>query len=119
MKKAIEIQQENLNKLIRLMKENPELRVIPMVDQEVVNSDDYCYWAASFGEPRIDYIWGDDERIYFKDDEEDLIEKKRDSMVDEEEFKNFTDEEFDKYAEDYVENLEWEKIITLNIELPL
>lgn len=33
MKKAIEIQQENLNKLIRLMKENPELRVIPMVDR--------------------------------------------------------------------------------------
>ena len=63
------------------MKENPELRVVPMVDQQVVDSDDYCYWMGSFGEPRIDYIWSDDERIYFMDyDFDDVVEKKIDNM---------------------------------------
>lgn len=32
-----------MKKVIEIQQENPELRVIPMVDQEIVNSDDYCY----------------------------------------------------------------------------
>lgn len=116
MEKKIEKQRNNVKNLMKLIKEKPKLRIVPMVDSEIVG-DDYSYWAGSFGDARLEEIWVDDERIYFKDEDfEDLVEKKRDNMADEEEFKNLTDEEFDKYAENYVENLKWEEVIVVNIE---
>lgn len=38
----------NTEKLIQLVKENPDLPVVPMVDSEVV-CDDCGYWMGSFG----------------------------------------------------------------------
>ena len=35
-------------KFIQLVKENPELPIVPMVDSDVV-CDDYGYWVGSFG----------------------------------------------------------------------
>ena len=49
MRKESEIQKENIGKLLDLIKQNPELPILPMVDSEIV-ADDYCaYWAASWG----------------------------------------------------------------------
>ncbi len=59
--------------LFRLMQEYPELPVIPMVDSDIV-ADDYCsWWVGHWGYATItEYIIGD-ERIFFKDADEDEV----------------------------------------------
>lgn len=41
-------------KFLRLVKENPDLPIIPMVDSAVVGDADYGLWLGSFGDCRID-----------------------------------------------------------------
>ncbi|MGL6187171.1 MAG: hypothetical protein ACRC1T_17510 [Clostridium chrysemydis] len=119
MKTEVQIQQENLNTLLTLMKENPTLRVIPMVESEVVQSEDYSTWAGSFGKARIDDIWCDDERIYFKYyDEEDLIETEEYNLSCNEDLSHLSDEEVSKMAEENVKKIEWEKVIVVEINTP-
>ena len=43
---------EHTQKFLELVKENPELRIIPMVEFEVVGGDDYFRWMGAFGESR-------------------------------------------------------------------
>lgn len=42
-----------LNDLLQLMKENPDLPVIPMVDSDVVAGDEYGYWMGSIGKCEV------------------------------------------------------------------
>ena len=49
MRNEIKIQQEKVNQLLQLIKENPELKIIPLVDTEVVRSDDFSCWVAMWG----------------------------------------------------------------------
>lgn len=42
----------NTEKLLKLIKENPDLPIVPMVDSDVV-SDDCGYWLGSFGSARL------------------------------------------------------------------
>lgn len=119
MKTEIELQQENLNTLLKLMKENPELRVTPMVDLEVVCSDDYSRWLGRFGKVDIDYIWCDEEEIYFKSSSiNNLINKRLEILGCNEELKDLSEEELKEIAEKEVEELEWEKVIAVNITTP-
>ena len=116
MRTEIEIQQEKVNGLIKLMKENPTLEVIPKVDTDVVGGDDYAYWTGVFGEAEIDETWSDDERIYFKSvDEEDLIEMALEGMNYNPMLKDKTVEELRSMAEDEISKLEWERVITVDI----
>lgn len=41
-------------KFLRLVKENPDVPIIPMVDSAVVADKDYGLWLGSFGDCRID-----------------------------------------------------------------
>lgn len=41
-------------KFLRLVRENPDLPIIPMVDSAVVADNDYGSWLGSFGDCRID-----------------------------------------------------------------
>lgn len=119
MKTGMQIQQENLNMLLKLMKENPTLRVLPMVDTDVVPSDDFTMWAGEFGASKIDYIWGEEERIYFKStDEEELINETMDVIGCNEELKNLTEEQIEDMADKEVENLDLEKVIVVKITIP-
>ena len=119
MKTEIELQQENLNILLKLMKENPTLRVIPMVDLEVVCSDDYSKWLGRFGKAEIDYIWEDEERIYFKSTgDEDLLNDKIEILECDETLKDVPQDLIIKMAEKEIEGLEWEKVIAVNITTP-
>lgn len=117
MKKEIEIQQDNLKILIDLMKDNPTLEVIPMVDSDVVGSDDYNCWSGKFGKAELDETWSNDERIYFKSwDEEELIDNAMDDFSFNPKLDKLSDEELTKMAEERVDSLEWEKVIVLRIE---
>lgn len=63
-------QKERLEELFRLIRENPELPILPMVDSEIVADDVCARWTGSWGSAEIkEYIIGD-ERVYFKDDDD-------------------------------------------------
>ena len=113
--KKIELQQDNINNLLKLIQENPDLEIIPMVDSEIVVNDDYCYWSGSWGNARVDEYWADDERIYFRsEDEEDLIESQLDDIFGTyDDFK--TNEELEEIAKENISNYNWKKVIVVKI----
>jgi len=105
MKKEIEIQQENINNLLELIKQNPNLRILPMVETELVGGDDFAWWSGNWGESRLDERWDNEERIHFKSqDFNDLAEDEMDR-------KDWTRES----AEKIVNNYDWEKVIVIKI----
>lgn len=116
MKKGIEIQQENIQNLIKLASENPDLKIIPMVDTEVCSSDDFSYWAGNWSSAELDECYCSNERIYFRSsDEESFIDKYIDDLSNEPEYKEMNDENIYKIAEAKVNNLPWEKVIVVYI----
>ncbi len=40
--------------LLKLIQENPELPVVPMVAGEVVPNDEYGYWLGRWGKAKVD-----------------------------------------------------------------
>ena len=44
-----EKQKERLEELFRLIKENPDLPILPMVDSEIVAACGYATWTGSWG----------------------------------------------------------------------
>ena len=110
----LEKQQKNVNELIKLIKENPELEIVPMVDSECVPCDDYSYWMAEWGTARVDEYHHDDERIYFKEqDFEELVGDFIDNNY--EYYSHLGDDEIRDVAEREVSNLEWIKAIVVYI----
>jgi hypothetical protein len=65
----------NVEQLLNLIKENPELPIVPMVDSEIVTDDGYCYWVGAWGTASIDEIYIGREGVHIKsyDDEEDVL----------------------------------------------
>ena len=104
--------------LFKLIQENPELPIVPMVYSEVCGGDDYSFWMGSWVKCSVDEYYCGDERIYFKSvDYEDLVQELIDDNY-EGNWKLLTDNEMDKAAEDIVDNYNWIKCITVRIELP-
>ena len=60
--------------LLKLITENPELPVVPLVDADVVG-DDYGSWIGEWGRAEIKEIYSGRERLHVKDedDEEDVL----------------------------------------------
>jgi len=113
MRTEMEIQQENIKKLIELAQENPDLRIVPMVNTECVNSDDYSYWIANWGKAEIDEIWCYEggERLYSRSNDYDtLVDEAMDEIVCDDEVN------WDIVAKAKVDAYEWEKVITVNIQ---
>lgn len=114
MKTDMEIQNENVQTLIKLIKENPELRIVPIVDSKIVASDGFSTWLGSFGEAEIDYVWDSGERVYFNShDEEELIQDELDDIDPE-----IDDSIAEAAAVQRVSNFAWEKVIVVWIGLP-
>lgn len=111
--KGLEKQQNNVNELLKLIKENPELEIVPMVDSEI-GGDDYSYYMGEWGTAEIYEYHCSDERIYFKEhDFEELVENFIDNNY--EYYKNLGDDELRDVAEREVSNLEWIKAIVVYI----
>jgi hypothetical protein len=111
----IKKQQNDVNALMQLIKDNPELEIMPMVDYECVLGDDFRYWAAEWGEARVDEYYVCDERIYFrKSDFDTLVEDFIDKNY--EDYPNHSDEELEKLAEEKINSYEWEKVIVVYIK---
>lgn len=114
MRTEIDIQKENVKSLIDLIKKNPELKIVPMVDSEIVADDGYSSWLGSFGKAEIDHIWNSGERIYFESlDKEELVQNILDEIPSE-----IDDTTAERTANDIVGKYEWEKVIVVWIGLP-
>lgn len=79
--------------LIQLIKENPELKVVPMVDSEVV-AEDYGYWLGNFGFCEVGEYTCYNDRFY--DDKDSFIEDYYNDTYDDGRYDSLTDEEIDK-----------------------
>lgn len=116
-------QREMAHNLSKLMWDNPNVKVIPMVHTEVVADDCYSSWAGSFGEPRLDEVYNEDERIYFRsEDEDELTDRLYDELDAKYNFdlqKNFTSEEIEELLRVEVNNVEWEKAIIIPVVSPV
>lgn len=98
--------------LFKLMQENPDLPVVPMVDSEVVCDDGYARWTGSWGSASIDEYFTHDERVFFRsdDDTDDVLGY----VLNAEEYEEMTDEE----VEAAYNALPWVKAIIVNIDTP-
>ena len=108
------IQKENIEKLLKLIKENPELEIVPMVHTEVVgDSDLFTMWKGKWSKVKIDEYYEGDEKIYFSDDFNDLV----DEFI-EDGYANYhylNDKELKKLAKVEVRKYNWKKAIIVNI----
>lgn len=112
MKKEIDIQKENINQLFELIKQNPDLPIVPMVEQEVVGDDSSGRWMGSWGSSRIGEYCVGEEKIYFREKGavEDLLSEKYGYDA----FLQMDDET----AKKAYEEMPWIKAIIVNIDLP-
>ena len=107
----------NTQELLKLIKENPDLPILPTVNYEVC-SGDFNYWMASFSRCHIDEFiiddWYGDGCVRFKSDgDEDIIIEGLAEHKD----GDCTNEYNWKKAEEYLKTL-WKKAIIVYIELP-
>lgn len=113
MRNVMDIQKQRLLSLFGLIKQNPDLPIVPMVNYEIVADDCALYWMASWGEARIDsYILRDDRIWYLSDGKEEIFENLFEFPVD------LPKEQEEKFIEDAVSSLPWIKAIIVKIELP-
>ncbi len=101
------------NELIKLVKENPDLPLVFMVDNDqiawdygaTVYQDFWCYVSEVYV---LEEEWSDDFDY--------VVEKFSNDLCDDEKYKDMTDEEFNKAMQDYVnENVEHYKAIVVNV----
>lgn len=105
-------QAEKLEALLQLMKENPDLPVVPMVDSEVVGGEYGARWMGSWGRAYIDRYWRGEERLYFYDenDTEDVLEETKGW--------DWMDEATDAEALEVYRGLPWVQCIVVDIGTP-
>lgn len=109
---------KKLSDLFVLIKQNPNLPVIPCVDGEIVADDSFNWWFGSWGKASVDtFICVEDYGILYKDDigyifemffEDEKCGITKDTPKDEEE----------KIMREYVDMLPWQTAILVNIDLP-
>ena len=100
----------NIETLLTLIKGNPELPILPMVDSEVVCDDSYAWWLGKWGKAEILHYYLGEERVHIKefDDEEDVLSDLSDYSGD---VYDLSDDEWNKLYE----SIPWTKAIMVNI----
>lgn len=131
---------DNIQNLVNLAKEHPDLPIVAMVDGEIVGGDDYCRWLGSVGNVELgEYVlYADrfiDDREEFKEkyydyNDDELCEKfKYEPRINEYSLKNghCTQEQFNKNKEnekrleaylDEVAKRAFKAVIIVNVNLP-
>ncbi len=111
-----EKEKQSREELFKLMRENPELPIVPMVDSDIVADNGYAYWKGAWGSSSImEYLVGE-ESVHFREDDdwEEVERTLTDGFMSWEQFESMTDVEAGKaYA-----SLPWIKAIVVYINLP-
>lgn len=106
-----------LEEFLKLVSENPELPVLPLVDCEVVGNDDYHWWLGDWGSSEIvEYYYGR-ECIHLKGDED--VETVLSDLNGCEPYKDFNNRYIDELSSEELDelygSLPWEKAIIVHI----
>jgi len=110
------LQKDYLHDLLELMCKYPDREVMPLVESDVVQSDEYCAWIGSWGMPSLDDYYAGEERIYLKSDGiEDLVDEYMDRN--DEELEEFDLEAAEKMATEAVMAYEWVPCICVSISV--
>lgn len=118
MRTKSDAQKENLRTLLKLIEENPDLDIVPMVDSEIVADDGFDWWVGGWGKAQIDEIWFGEERAYIRSNDEDsLVEDKCDDVQEDADGTMTEDEAYAKAVE-IVKAYEWERCILVSITTP-
>lgn len=66
-----------VKELLKLMQENPDLPVVPLVDSDVVADGDHSNWLAGWGNACVGHYLSGEDRYYIKedDDPQDILEE--------------------------------------------
>jgi len=111
MKTEMQVQQDNINELVRLQAENPNARVMCFVSEDC-NNGEYSYMSSIFGKPRLERmtLWNN-----YWIDEEDYVEVEIENQLLEIN-PNLSKEELKKLTKAQFDIVEWEEIIVIYIE---
>lgn len=104
------------NDLIKLIQENPDLPIVPMVDAEVV-ADDCGYWMGKWGRCEVTEYYLGREKVHFRDDDEedvlnDLVGCKYSYDLQGRDIYDLSDEEWDNLYQ----SVPWVKCIVVYIK---
>lgn len=103
---------EKTLELLKLVEQNPDLPVVPMVDGEIV-SDDYGYYIGNWGSAVVDeyLVAKRNDMIYFKSDDDvfDVLEH----QLSDEEFEALPETESE--CRPFYDGLPWRKAIIVYI----
>ena len=102
---------EKAEKLLKLVAENPELPVLPMVDYEVVGGD-WGNWGGKWKDSHIGHYLIDREDIKFKEDGD--MEEMVQRFTEDEEYYSMTAEQM----KEFYNSLPWQKAIIVYISTP-
>lgn len=107
---------ENINDLLKLIEEHPDLPVIPMVGQDIV-ADCTGEWIANFGKAEIKKMCIYGEKVIFRE------EKNAIKTVEALELEGLTEgrarEESIEKLNGYLDELDWLEAIIVHIETPI
>ena len=106
----------NTEHFLKLVKENPDLPVVPMVDEQVVADDCSTWWLGEWGQSEVTEYYIGRERIHLKSDDEeealvDMVGCKYSETKDGRDIYDLSDEEWKALYE----SLEWVKAIVVYI----
>ena len=110
-----DISMNNGKELLKLVQENPDLPIVPMVDGELC-PEEFSYWIGSFGHSEVNEWVCVNERFYTRDDQDVIEDELSDTLCDD--YPDMSDEEFFKMIHEKVEALPWKKAIIVYIGLP-
>ena len=101
---------------LKLVQENPDLRIVPMVDCEIVADDTHSWWLGDWGRSEINEIYSGRDHVHFKDDDQedvlcDMVGCSYAETKDGRDIYELSDEEWDALFN----SIEWEKVIVVYI----
>lgn len=114
MSKKLIKQKENVENLFKLIQENPNLEILPMVATDCVCDVSFGYWTAEWGNAKVTKYWINDDRIHEYDELEDLVDEWVDNNY--EDYKDLSDDELFNLAEERIKSQDWKPAIIVYIK---
>lgn len=104
-------------RFLKLVRENPDLPIVPMVSEEVVGEGS-AWWEGEWSHSKVTEYYNGRNHIHFRDDdEEDILSDMAgcayDKTKDGREIYDLSDEEWDEC----LDSLEWKKAIVVYIDI--
>ena len=110
----------NTKEFIKLVQENPDLPIVPMVAYDVVDSDSYHWWLGSFVDCEVNEYtcveMYNEDRFVIRDDIDEIEEYFMNELLDEDD--TLSAEDVEKIAIEKAKSLDWQKAIVVWIGTP-